>query len=666
MLAFEGSPLKKLSLEDPDEHDAHENLLNTAMIKHLHVINWCMSDLGSRAFRMTPKMFMEEVYETSQQMLDNDEWGDFCFNRDVFGTVWEENFGHRFPELQSVIPFSPAHISIVQLEEKSRKDLAAQRAKLAAKEAESNKTKADLRKDKSKKKEVQFKSDQAARKKAAAVSFEGVDSDSSDENNDEIDLKVNTVGKGIISKKDATKKRKDTGPLYRGDHAITEASLAGIQQVRIEADDVFAQSKEIGISTSKRQKLLLTGAKLLAVVQKLTVEPPGMSYFGQTDSTGGGAAVAMNHLPESLKGVLDVNPAKNSMTVLKYFDQLDNVLVSQRSNAKVPFLMAGLTGRLLTKFKEECKLVGGIHQADFDSCRDWLEEQLFDPTEFPRMYEKFRALEQGGDDLDTFLTKVNVLRTTLAEHGQRPNHTEYKHQVLNNLNPATEALATQRPGFTTMGFKKKLVVLQACEKSIALSENISNKRVKGQVSAAASKKKLQKHGRKGKLARLVVEKNSDVDSDDDDTMVEVGSFTQGQLDNEINRRAQSIASKTAHNLQSADGKTKKMTKGEKKRAKLAAAAANGGTTPWKNKSGVDPRSEETISGHIGADTFSGGYKKTPDWSTKRAAHDKLVQNGTKKASDAPELYRYDRYKGKFACLLCRKTGHTQDNERCTA
>ena len=135
---------------------------------------------------------------------------------------------------------------------------------------------------------------------------------------------------------------------------------------------------------------------------------------------------------------------------------------------------------------------------------------------------------------------------------------------------------------------------------------------------------------------------------------------------QVFRRAQPNASKTAHNLQSADGKTKKLTKGEKKRARLAAAAANGGTAPWKNKSGVDPRSEETISGHIGADTFSGGYKKTPDWSTKRAAHDKLVQNGTKKASDAPELYRYDRYKGKFACLLCRKTGHTQDNERCTA
>jgi hypothetical protein len=46
------------------------------------------------------------------------------------------------------------------------------------------------------------------------------------------------------------------------------------------------------------------------------------------------------------------------------------------------------------------------------------------------------------------------------------------------LNPDIEALATQRPGFTTMNLKKKLIVLHACEKSIALSENVTNKRVK--------------------------------------------------------------------------------------------------------------------------------------------------------------------------------------------
>jgi hypothetical protein len=136
------------------------------------------------------------------------------------------------------------------------------------------------------------------------------------------------------------------------------------------------------------------------------------------------------------------------------------------------------------------------------------------------------------------------------------------------------------------------------------------------------------------------------------------------LDKEINRRAQSIASKTAAKLQSADGKTsKKLSKGQQKRKKAAAAAAS---TKWRDKSSQDPFVEETISGHIKFDVFADAYKKTDDWSKKREAHDKLVQTGKKKASDAPELYKWDRWKGKFACLLCRKTGHTQDHERCPA
>ena len=87
---------------------------------------------------------------------------------------------------------------------------------------------------------------------------------------------------------------------------------------------------------------------------------------------------------------------------------------------------------------------------------------------------------------------------------------------------------------------------------------------------------------------------------------------------------------------------------------------------WLDKSKVSPFTEETISGHIKFDVFADAYKKTDDWSKKREAHDKLVQTGKKKASDAPELYKWDRWKGKFACLLCRKTGHTQNHERCPA
>ena len=72
----------------------------------------------------------------------------------------------------------------------------------------------------------------------------------------------------------------------------------------------------------------------------------------------------------------------------------------------------------------------------------------------------------------------------------------------------------------------------------------------------------------------MVEKNSDdSDADSDDDTVAVGSFTLGELDKEINRRAQSIASKTAAKLLFADGKTgKKLTPSEKKRKKAAASA----------------------------------------------------------------------------------------------
>jgi hypothetical protein len=79
-----------------------------------------------------------------------------------------------------------------------------------------------------------------------------------------------------------------------------------------------------------------------------------------------------------------------------------------------------------------------------------------------------------------------------------------------------------------------------------------------------------------------------------------------------------------------------------------------------------------IGGFVNADKhFAAGYAEgtrghVPDWKKKRAAHDLKVQKGAAKASDAPELYRMDRWQNKFACLLCRKTGHTQDNARCPA
>ena len=110
----------------------------------------------------------------------------------------------------------------------------------------------------------------------------------------------------------------------------------------------------------------------------------------------------------------------------------------------------------------------------------------------------------------------------------------------------------------------------------------------------------------------------------------MGSFTQDELDKENNRRAQSIASKSKHKFLSANGtkrQEKKLTKSQKKRKKAAADAAKGESAPWRgdsSKSKLDSVIEETISGHIGVDTFAGDHNNIEDRSTKRVAHDKLV------------------------------------------
>jgi hypothetical protein len=47
-------------------------------------------------------------------------------------------------------------------------------------------------------------------------------------------------------------------------------------------------------------------------------------------------------------------------------DKLTDVLIPEKPNAKVPFLLACLKGWLLRKFKESCELVGGIHEVDYE------------------------------------------------------------------------------------------------------------------------------------------------------------------------------------------------------------------------------------------------------------------------------------------------------------
>ena len=63
--------------------------------------------------------------------------------------MWTEHFGHRFPELTSTIPFSTAHISIVEHDDERQRELADQTAKLAAKSVDNLKTLKVKREEKS-------------------------------------------------------------------------------------------------------------------------------------------------------------------------------------------------------------------------------------------------------------------------------------------------------------------------------------------------------------------------------------------------------------------------------------------------------------------------------------------------------------------------------------
>ena len=63
MLAFEGSPIRKLAPElDTAKVEEHEQLLNDSQYKHLCAIRTCMKDLGHKLFEITPKMFIGRCF----------------------------------------------------------------------------------------------------------------------------------------------------------------------------------------------------------------------------------------------------------------------------------------------------------------------------------------------------------------------------------------------------------------------------------------------------------------------------------------------------------------------------------------------------------------------------------------------------------------------------
>jgi hypothetical protein len=83
---------------------------------------------------------------------------------------------------------------IVEHDDKRQRELADQTAKLDAKKADSLKSLKVKNKEKSTKRTLQWEQAAAERKKYAVMSFDTVDSKSSDDIDDEIDLETRTVG----------------------------------------------------------------------------------------------------------------------------------------------------------------------------------------------------------------------------------------------------------------------------------------------------------------------------------------------------------------------------------------------------------------------------------------------------------------------------------------
>tara|TARA_B110000495_G_scaffold2955_1_gene2201 strand:- start:694 stop:1224 length:531 start_codon:yes stop_codon:yes gene_type:complete len=125
---FTGSPLKVLNLADAFENEA----LQISQTEHLSTISYYIETVGlENMCRMTPEEFISNIYEPTWT------WMGEKFNVDVFGTVWSSSFGNRFPDLTSVIPFSEAHISIVESNQKRSREIAAETAALVEKRVDS-------------------------------------------------------------------------------------------------------------------------------------------------------------------------------------------------------------------------------------------------------------------------------------------------------------------------------------------------------------------------------------------------------------------------------------------------------------------------------------------------------------------------------------------------
>jgi hypothetical protein len=100
---FPGSPLRNLNGAFESE------ALQTSQKYHYTTISYDIEQVGlENMCRMTPEEFISNIYEPAWT------WMDKKFNVNVFGTVGSSSFTNRLPDLTYVVPFSDAHISIVE------------------------------------------------------------------------------------------------------------------------------------------------------------------------------------------------------------------------------------------------------------------------------------------------------------------------------------------------------------------------------------------------------------------------------------------------------------------------------------------------------------------------------------------------------------------------
>lgn len=610
-MVFEGTPLRSIRSE------FDKAALDQCVDEHASVIEYYLQDMGlSASMSLDQASFDRDVINPVSNYMDDH------FNVDVFQQVWVAEYEKLNPDFHAEIPVTQQH-----LKAESADKVAAKKAELARMSVDEVKlkTKNDKRSDRKAKRKLEKEETLAQEAADALIS-------SDDEATVERDhsVKVNPYTDLRTPRPSKNKTLDVPGSILTGPR--TPEPSAAVLMAKEEAQKATEEAAAEEDPSRKRALLL----EALQLEQGAGRIDPGKAGSGNTGTGGYGGKVSLSDLPGSLKKSLDYD---STTSVTDFFDNLNDALVTQHRKAYVPYLLACCKGKLLTKFRQELRQCGGVEDADYDSCALWMKAELRDPEEATKLQYKFRAMTQGDDKVEMFLRNMNDVRDKLDNLDKNPSQQEYEFVIMQGVNKDILAECHKHPDFTDMKMKKKLKYMAACETSLAMSAKISGApQKKANFSKAAARKRR----------RAEAEATSDAESDDSDS----GSITMttAEFKDRLNQHHQmrmNTETKKAKRL--LYGKVDKDVESAKKKAAKA-----------RNKGRGNPTEEKVIPSYA---TVKTAFEKLYDdsgWLAKRVAHDKLVDAGTKKASDAPHLYRLDRWDDKYACLQCKKTGHTQD------